>query len=350
MEFDYVIVGGGSAGCALAARLSEDPATSRVPARGGRRGRLGAHRRADPAVPSSVPRRIHNWALRDGAAGRTRAGAAATSRAARRSAAPARSTPWSTSAAIRATTTTGRRLGNPGWAWPRCCPYFRRSEHNERGADAFHGTRRAAERRRRCARRNPLHRAFVEAAQAVPGMPRNADFNGADAGGRRPLPGHAEDGRRWSAARAYLDAGRRRAQPRGASPARRRRACCFEGKACRRRRIRRGGRRELSRAPREVRRRRRRLQLAAAADALRHRPAPTSCAATASRCAHELPGVGATCRTTSTTSSAGPSRSLPTCSASTPRGGMRLAREIGALPARAARHAAPPTSPRRAAS
>jgi choline dehydrogenase-like flavoprotein len=39
-----------------------------------------------------------------------------------------------------ATTTTGPQQGNPGWSWNDVLPYFKRAEHNERGADDFHGT------------------------------------------------------------------------------------------------------------------------------------------------------------------------------------------------------------------
>lgn len=93
-------------------------------------------------------------------------------------------------------------LGCTGWGWDDVLPVFKRSESNERGADAWHGGE------------GPLHvsdqravhpgaRAFVEAAASLQ-IPRNDDFNGARQEGVGLYQVTQKDGARWSASRAYL--------------------------------------------------------------------------------------------------------------------------------------------------
>jgi choline dehydrogenase-like flavoprotein len=67
-------------------------------------------------------------------------------------------------------------LGNDGWSYAEVLPYFKRFEHRERGADAFHG---AGGPYNVAELRDPhvLRLAFVEAAVET-GLPRNDDFNG----------------------------------------------------------------------------------------------------------------------------------------------------------------------------
>ena len=92
--------------------------------------------------------------------------------------------------------------GNPGWSWAEVLPWFKRAEHNERGADAFHGSG------------GPLNVAdlqsphrfagiFVDAAEQA-GFARNADFNGASQEGAGVFQVTQKDGERCSAAKAYL--------------------------------------------------------------------------------------------------------------------------------------------------
>jgi choline dehydrogenase-like flavoprotein len=93
--------------------------------------------------------------------------------------------------------------GNPGWGWRDVLPVFRRGEHNERGADAWHGTRgplNVADVRSP----NPISFAFVEAGVQA-GHARNPDFNGASQWGVGLYQVTQKNGRRCSAARAYLD-------------------------------------------------------------------------------------------------------------------------------------------------
>ena len=70
-----------------------------------------------------------------------------------------------------------RQLGNAGWSYTDVLPYFRKAEDNERGADEFHGSGgplSVSDLRDR----HPLAVAYVEAAVQC-GYPRNDDFNGA---------------------------------------------------------------------------------------------------------------------------------------------------------------------------
>jgi choline dehydrogenase-like flavoprotein len=200
--FDYVIAGGGSAGCALAARLSEDASVSVCLLEAGGSGRSVL---IDTPIllAVTVPRKIHNWALET---------VPQPGLAARRGFQP-RGKALGGSSAINAMIymrghprdyDDWAAAGNPGWGWADVLPLFKRGEHNERGADAFHGTGgplNVAEVRSPHA----ASLAFVEAGVQA-GHPRNADFNGATQEGVGLYQVTQKNGRRWSAARAYLDA------------------------------------------------------------------------------------------------------------------------------------------------
>ena len=173
--FDYVIVGAGSAGCVLAARLSEDPTVSVCLLEAGARDNNFLIR-VPIGLAVLVPRAIHNWAFQTtpqpGLGGR-------------RGYQPRGKTLGGSSSINAMVYTRGHRsdydgwaaLGNAGWGYADVLPYFRRAEHNERIADEFHG------------RDGPLNFAdprspigFSElwlAAGEQQGMLRIADFNGA---------------------------------------------------------------------------------------------------------------------------------------------------------------------------
>ncbi len=95
-----------------------------------------------------------------------------------------------------------QQMGCAGWSFAEVLPYFRRAEANENGTDDFHGGRgplyvgnsRSD---------NPLFDAFVEAGVQA-GYRRNGDFNGADQEGFGRYQLTIKDGRRCSAASAYL--------------------------------------------------------------------------------------------------------------------------------------------------
>jgi choline dehydrogenase-like flavoprotein len=200
-EFDYVVVGGGSAGCAVAARLAQDATTRVCLVEAGGDGR--SFLIDTPALLAvTVPRRLHNWAFetepQPGLAGR-------------RGYQP-RGKALGGSSAINAMIymrghsgdyDDWAAAGNPGWGWRDVLPVFKRGEHNERGADAWHGTGgplNVADLRSP----NPISLAFVEAAVQA-GHARNPDFNGAGQSGVGLYQVTQKNGRRWSAARAYLD-------------------------------------------------------------------------------------------------------------------------------------------------
>ncbi|WP_371823877.1 GMC family oxidoreductase [Phyllobacterium sp. 628] len=96
-------------------------------------------------------------------------------------------------------------LGCTGWGWQDVLPYFKRSENNVRGADAWHGADgplHVSELSNEC----PATSAFIKAAVQA-GYPRNADFNGAVQEGVGRYQVFQKNGARYNAGRAYLDAG-----------------------------------------------------------------------------------------------------------------------------------------------
>ena len=92
--------------------------------------------------------------------------------------------------------------GNDGWSYENVLDYFKRAEHNERGASEYHGTggpRNVAD----LPAPNELSEAFVEAGGAV-GLRRNEDFNAGEQSGVGLYQVTQKDGKRHSAADAYL--------------------------------------------------------------------------------------------------------------------------------------------------
>jgi choline dehydrogenase len=101
-----------------------------------------------------------------------------------------------------------RDLGNPGWSYADCLPYFKKSEDQARGADDWHGVGGPL-----CVSdvkdRHPLADSFIEAGEAI-GIRRNRDFNGESQEGVGYYQGTARKGLRCSAAVAYLRPAMRR--------------------------------------------------------------------------------------------------------------------------------------------
>jgi choline dehydrogenase len=95
-----------------------------------------------------------------------------------------------------------RQLGNAGWGYDDVLAFFKRAERNERIADAFHGSDGPLNVTER-PYTNPLSQLFVEAAQQA-GIPFNPDFNGAEQYGCGLFQVTQKNGERCSAAAAYL--------------------------------------------------------------------------------------------------------------------------------------------------
>ncbi|OOY03860.1 GMC family oxidoreductase [Thioclava sp. F28-4] len=176
MRFDYLILGGGSAGSVLAARLSEDPTVTVCLVEAGREAR-DIFVRAPALVATMVAGRppIHNWALRtvpqprlNGRRGFQPRGRGLGGSSAINAMLYARGQPEDYDGWAEA--------GAEGWDWETVKPWFLASERNARGASDWHGAEgplQVGDQRRPRA----ISRAFIEACEAVQ-CPPNEDFNG----------------------------------------------------------------------------------------------------------------------------------------------------------------------------
>lgn len=103
-----------------------------------------------------------------------------------------------------------KALGNPGWGWEDVLPYFRKSEHNDRGGDEFRGSDGPVYVSTMNPDLHPLCQSFICAGEQLQ-LPHNPDFNGARQEGVGTYQNTAKGGMRMSAARAYIGPAKRRA-------------------------------------------------------------------------------------------------------------------------------------------
>ena len=199
-EFDYLVLGGGSGGCAVAGRLSEDPNVTVAIVEAGGEGRDWLIRTPIGGAVM-MGSKINNYGLdtapQPGLGGRI-------------GYQPRGKTLGGSSAINAMVYIRGHRsdydhwaaLGNRGWGYDDVLPYFRRSENNEVFSDEFHGKggplNVAASRTG-----NPFQQLFLDAARESQ-FPVTSDFNGAEQEGCGLYQMTQVNGERCSAARAYI--------------------------------------------------------------------------------------------------------------------------------------------------
>src|SRR5476649_2009251 len=198
--FDFVVVGGGSGGCAVASRLSEDPSTSVALLEAG-----GTDDNWVVTTPGAmilmISGKINNWAFdtvpQPGLNGRIGY--------------QPRGKGLGGSSAINAMVyIRGHRsdydqwasLGNAGWSYADVLPYFKRSEDNADFDGEYHG-KGGPLAVNKLRTDNPVQQTFLQAAREAQFRIRE-DFNADEHEGLGVYQVTQKNGERWSAARAYV--------------------------------------------------------------------------------------------------------------------------------------------------
>jgi len=206
-RYDYIVIGAGSAGCVLAARLTEDPGLRVLLLEAGPED--SSWRIAMPAaVGSLLSSDRYNWnyvsdpePFLDGRRlthprGRVLGGSSSINGMVYIRGHARDYDNWA-------------QAGLQGWGYADILPYFKRAERHGLGANAYHGGDGPLSVFAPDLDRSPLAAAFVQAGQEA-GYGFSADVNGARQEGFGRIDRTVAGGRRWSAARAYLQPARTR--------------------------------------------------------------------------------------------------------------------------------------------
>ncbi len=199
-NYDYIVVGGGSAGCVLVNHLSADPSNRVLLVESGRRD-------SDPwiHIPATFFKVMHKGIDIHPYASNPQKGLNG-----RPSIVPQGNVLGGGSSVNAMIYIRGHRndydtwsqMGCKGWSYDEVLPVFRSLENNERLNGEYHGQKgplAVSDARHR----HPLSEAFVNAAIEA-GIPANSDFNGAEQEGVGFYQSTTKGGRRWSSAQAFL--------------------------------------------------------------------------------------------------------------------------------------------------
>ena len=202
-SFDYIIIGAGSAGCVLANRLSKDPKnTVLVLEAGGPDSNKNIH---IPGAYTKVHKSEVDWGFWTEEQtnvlqrriylprGKTLGGSSSTNAMAYVRGNAADYDGW-------------EALGNPGWGYKDVLPYFKRAENNaqiEQMDEGYHGSSGELGVSLPTSFKTPFVEGFMDACAAI-GIPKNSDYNGAKQQGVGIVQSTIKNGKRDSAAAAFL--------------------------------------------------------------------------------------------------------------------------------------------------